>query len=81
MVHHTTSAQHITYNGSPRDISTMLGGRPHDNQGKTREWPINRDVLNAVLDFAEAPQGSGQEKQKGPRSGVVNIKAEKDAPE
>jgi hypothetical protein len=38
------------------NISTMLGGRPYGNQGKARECPNNRDILNAVLDFAEASQ-------------------------
>jgi hypothetical protein len=43
--------------GDPFDsISAMIGGRAHGNQGKRKEWSIDRDVLNAVLDFAEASQ-------------------------
>jgi ribonuclease HI len=37
-------------------IATMLGGRPHNEQGKASNGGINRDVLNAVLEFAEASQ-------------------------
>jgi hypothetical protein len=35
------------------NISIMLGGKP---QGKTNGCAINRDILNAVLEFAEASQ-------------------------
>jgi hypothetical protein len=37
-------------------ISAMLGGRPQGNRDKKKGWSINRDVLDAVLDFAEASQ-------------------------
>jgi len=37
------------------DISTMLGGKPHDAQ-KKKGWSMNTEVLNAVLDFAQASQ-------------------------
>jgi hypothetical protein len=48
-------------------ISTMLGGRPYGNQGKARECPNNRDVLNAVLDFAEASQKFRTREAEGSR--------------
>ena len=35
------------------DVVGMIGGRSRDNQNKTRAGPINKSVLNAVLDFAE----------------------------
>src|SRR6516162_9649129 len=38
------------------NIAVMLGGKPHGNQDKAKGWTINRDVLNAVLDSAEASQ-------------------------
>jgi hypothetical protein len=37
------------------NISTMLGGKPHDEQRRKR-WVVNTDVLNAVLDLAEDSQ-------------------------
>lgn len=36
------------------NIAEMLGGKPRDNRGKGKGWSLNRSVLNAVLDFAEA---------------------------
>jgi hypothetical protein len=51
------------------NIAVMLGGKPCGNQGKAKGWSINRNVLNAVLDFAEASQKSSrQEHQKDPRT-------------
>jgi hypothetical protein len=35
------------------NVSIMLGGKP---QGKTNGCAINRDILTAVLEFAEASQ-------------------------
>jgi hypothetical protein len=37
-------------------IASMLGGRPRNEQGKASKCGINRDVLTAVLEFAEASQ-------------------------
>ena len=37
-------------------IATMLGGRPRNGQGKTSNGGINREALNAVLEFADASQ-------------------------
>lgn len=37
-------------------IATMLGGRPRNGQGKVINGNINREVLNAILEFAEASQ-------------------------
>ena len=50
------------------NIAVMLGGRPHGNQGKTKGWAINRDTLNAVLDFAEASQRFRSRAPGGPQS-------------
>jgi hypothetical protein len=36
------------------NVAGMLGGRPRDNQDKTKRCSINRSVLNAVLNFTEA---------------------------
>jgi len=36
------------------ELAVMLEGKPHGKQGKAKGWSINRDILNAVLDFAEA---------------------------
>ena len=37
-------------------ISLMLGGTPRNEQGNVTGRPINREVVNAVLDFADASQ-------------------------
>jgi hypothetical protein len=37
-------------------ISSMLGGRSPGNHDQTKGWSINRDVLNAVLDYTETSQ-------------------------
>jgi ribonuclease HI len=37
-------------------IATMLGGRPRNGQGRVDNCGIKREVLNAVLEFAEASQ-------------------------
>jgi ribonuclease HI len=37
------------------DISTMLGGKPQDAR-KRKGWTINAEVVDAVLDFAQASQ-------------------------
>jgi hypothetical protein len=37
-------------------IATMLGGRPRNGQGRVGNGGINREVLNAVLEFADASQ-------------------------
>jgi hypothetical protein len=37
-------------------IAIMLGGRPRNEQGKPHKVGINREVLNAVIEFAEASQ-------------------------
>jgi len=46
-------------------ISTMFGGRPHDNQGKRKGWSINRNTLNAMLDFAEISKGFSARETEG----------------
>ena len=51
----------------------MTLGTKLQRPSQPREWPI------AVLDFTEASQSSGQEEQKGPRSGAKSIKVEKGA--
>jgi hypothetical protein len=35
------------------NIADMLGGKPQENQGKTKGWTINNSVIDAVLDFTE----------------------------
>jgi hypothetical protein len=37
-------------------ISLMLGGTPHNEQGNVTGRSINREVVNAVLDFTDASQ-------------------------
>jgi ribonuclease HI len=37
-------------------VAVMLGGRPGGDSAKAKNWSIDRDMLNAVLDFAEASQ-------------------------
>jgi len=34
-------------------VARMLGGRQKNAQGKMTQWPANRAVLNAVIEFAE----------------------------
>jgi hypothetical protein len=46
----------------------MLGGQTNDTQGKSKRRTLNRKVLDAVLDFAEAShrfQARGEEAQAG----------------
>jgi hypothetical protein len=46
----------------------MLGGQTNDTQGKPKRRTLNREVLDAVLDFAEAShrfQARGEEAQAG----------------
>jgi hypothetical protein len=35
-------------------VAVMLGGKPGGDPAKAKNWSIDRDMLNAVLDFAEA---------------------------
>ena len=37
-------------------ISLMLGGTPHNEQGNVTGRSINREVVDAVLDFTDASQ-------------------------
>ena len=52
-------------------ISLMLGVTQHNKQGNVTGSSTNREVLNAVLDFAEAYNDFGSEHQKG-----INTQAE-----
>ena len=38
------------------NIASMLGGQPRDGQGKAINGGFNREVLKAILEFAEASQ-------------------------
>jgi hypothetical protein len=48
------------------NISIMLGGKPHDNQSR-KGWSINTEVLNTVLDFAQASQRFQSRQVDGPQ--------------
>ena len=37
-------------------MTRMLGGWERNGQGKITQWPIDRTVLNAVIEFAEVSQ-------------------------
>jgi hypothetical protein len=39
-----------------KSIAIMLGGRPRNEQGKANNGGIDREILNAMLEFAEASQ-------------------------
>ena len=37
-------------------VAEMLGGRVQNDHGKPKRWAANREVLNAVIEFAEMCQ-------------------------
>jgi hypothetical protein len=50
------------------DVAGMIGGRSHDSQTKPEDGPINRNVLNAVLDFAGESKRSMSRAPKRPQN-------------
>jgi hypothetical protein len=67
MVHHTTSAQHIAYDGSPHGITTMLEVLDFHTSTMVHHTisvqhitynglPHSISTMRGVLDFAEVPQ-------------------------
>jgi ribonuclease HI len=58
------------------NVSSMLGGKLNNRQGKAQQWSINREVLDAVLEFADASkrfqsrvQGPPQRNRQQPTRG------------
>jgi hypothetical protein len=82
MVHHTTSAQHITYNGSPHGITTMLGVLNFHTSTMVYSTisvqhitynglPHGISTMRGVLDFAEVSQRFPTREAKINLSGVT----------